>query len=202
MDKADLLLEAAARRFALYGFRRTVLDDIARDAGIAKGSIYLHATSKEDLFMQVVSREQRLMTEAASEAAAGHEDPRLAIEAIIRRMPDWLVERPLMGRLMTGDPELGIGPELGRQIEGACQGDKPLFTLIGALVTTGVERGIFRRDLVVEAPVSIVVSMFHIYLHNRRQRFIELDDETFLRELMRILFEGIQIHERGLHEDK
>lgn len=198
MDKQDQILDAAARRFALYGFRRTVLDDIARDAGIGKGSIYLHVPGKDELFIQTVRREQRLMIEAAREATAGL-SPRAAIQALVLRMLKWLDERPLMGRLMTGDPELGMGPDLGRQAEQACHDERLLYDHISELLARGAEEGIFRGDLSPEAAVTLIISIFHIYLHNKRQHFIELDDEVFVAELLRILFEGILICERGTH---
>ena len=195
MERPDHLLEAAAKRFALYGFRRTVLDDVARDAGMAKGSIYLHAASKEDLFLQVVQREQQLMGEAAREAAAGHEDPRRAMEAIVWRMLPWLDERPLMGRLMTGDPELGTGPELAGRVAETCHSERHVYAVIGEEVNRGVATGLFRPDTLPKGAVTLVISLFHIHLHNKRQRFIELDSTVFIRELLRILFEGIQKRE-------
>ncbi len=201
MEKPDLILEAAAKRFALFGFRRTVMDDIARDAGIAKGSLYLHAVSKEDLFLKTVLRERQLMAEAAREAAAGHEDPREAVGALVRRFLQGLEERPLMGRLMTGDAEMGLGPELQQRLLELCNEDRDIMVVVSEALQRGVARGLFRADLSVEASASIVISIFHIHLYNKKQRFIELDDEVFTRELLRILFEGIQICERGFHEE-
>ncbi|HXW84374.1 MAG TPA: helix-turn-helix domain-containing protein, partial [Candidatus Binataceae bacterium] len=44
------ILDAAMRLFAQYGYRRTSIDDIARAAEIAKGTVYLSFTSKEEVF--------------------------------------------------------------------------------------------------------------------------------------------------------
>lgn len=196
MEKPDQILEAAAKRFALFGFRRTVMDDIARDAGIAKGSLYLHAASKEDLFLRTVRQERALLADAAREAAGAETDPRQAIRALVVRLLALLEERPLMGRLMIGDPELGLGPDLQQQLAQHCDEDRELMAVTAAVIQGGVDRGIFRPDLSLEASVTLVVSVFHIHLHNKRMRFIEMPDEEFTRELLRILFEGIQICER------
>jgi AcrR family transcriptional regulator len=48
------IIEAALSAFAEKGFAAAKLDDIARDAGIAKGTLYLHFETKEDLFRAVV----------------------------------------------------------------------------------------------------------------------------------------------------
>jgi len=51
------LLEAAAALFARWGFDKTSVDDIAREAGISKGGVYLEFPTKEALFKAVVHRE-------------------------------------------------------------------------------------------------------------------------------------------------
>jgi AcrR family transcriptional regulator len=48
------IIAAAGRLFADHGFAATKLDDVARRAGVAKGSIYLYFATKEDLFRAVV----------------------------------------------------------------------------------------------------------------------------------------------------
>jgi len=54
------ILDAAGRLFLQYGYKHTTVDDIAVEAGVAKGSIYLHFDSKETIFGTVC---QRLITE-------------------------------------------------------------------------------------------------------------------------------------------
>lgn len=44
------LLDAALKLFGQYGYRRTSIDDIAREADVAKGTVYLSFASKEELF--------------------------------------------------------------------------------------------------------------------------------------------------------
>ena len=46
----EAILDAAMRLFAQYGYKRTSIDDIARAAEIAKGTVYLSFTSKEEVF--------------------------------------------------------------------------------------------------------------------------------------------------------
>jgi len=50
------IIEAALDVFADHGFAQARLDDIAERAGVSKGSIYLHFSSKEDLFRAVVTK--------------------------------------------------------------------------------------------------------------------------------------------------
>lgn len=49
------IVEAALARFLSEGFERTRMLDVARDAGLAKGTLYLYYPTKEALFEGVVS---------------------------------------------------------------------------------------------------------------------------------------------------
>jgi AcrR family transcriptional regulator len=48
--KREAILAAALDLFGRYGWRRTSVDDIARQAGVAKGTVYLYVDTKETLF--------------------------------------------------------------------------------------------------------------------------------------------------------
>jgi AcrR family transcriptional regulator len=63
-----VILDAALRVFGQYGYRRASMDDIAGEAGIAKGTIYLSFASKEEVFQALSeSLSQRML--AGAEAA-------------------------------------------------------------------------------------------------------------------------------------
>lgn len=52
--RRQAVLDAGLRMFASNGFAATKLDDVAKEAGVAKGTIYLHFRDKQDLFEQIV----------------------------------------------------------------------------------------------------------------------------------------------------
>ncbi len=55
-EKRARILAAAEQLYLRYGIRRTSIDDVAREAGIAKGTIYLYYDSKESLNAAVVEK--------------------------------------------------------------------------------------------------------------------------------------------------
>jgi AcrR family transcriptional regulator len=59
------ILDAALSLFLRYGVKRTSIDDVAREAGIAKGTVYLYFDSKIALFAAVADR---LCAETLAEA--------------------------------------------------------------------------------------------------------------------------------------
>ncbi|MCA1629021.1 MAG: TetR/AcrR family transcriptional regulator [Acidobacteria bacterium] len=71
----DAILDATDRLLARYGYRKMTIEDIAREVGIGKGSVYLHFASKEEIVLSRVDRlverlKERLRALAASDADA------------------------------------------------------------------------------------------------------------------------------------
>ncbi|MDP3256505.1 MAG: helix-turn-helix domain-containing protein [Bosea sp. (in: a-proteobacteria)] len=54
--RIEQIADAALRRFVRYGFKRSSMDDIAREAGLAKATIYLHFKGKDDVFRAMMAR--------------------------------------------------------------------------------------------------------------------------------------------------
>ena len=52
--RRDAILEAALDEFSAKGFASARLEDVAKRAGIAKGTIYLYFTDKESLFQELI----------------------------------------------------------------------------------------------------------------------------------------------------
>jgi AcrR family transcriptional regulator len=79
-----VILDAALQMFGQYGFRRTSMDDIAREAGLGKGTIYLSFASKDEVFQALAQRlAQRMLAgaEAASRRPATTADKLAAMHA-------------------------------------------------------------------------------------------------------------------------
>jgi len=53
-ERREAIIEAAMEEFIARGFAATRLDDIARRAGVAKGTIYLHFKDKESMFEELI----------------------------------------------------------------------------------------------------------------------------------------------------
>jgi len=52
----EAILDAADRLLARYGFRKMTIDDLAKEVGIGKGSVYLHFPSKEEIALSHIDR--------------------------------------------------------------------------------------------------------------------------------------------------
>lgn len=52
----DEILDATDRMLARSGYKKMTIDDLAREVGIGKGSVYLHFSSKEDIALSHIDR--------------------------------------------------------------------------------------------------------------------------------------------------
>jgi AcrR family transcriptional regulator len=66
--RIDQIIEAARSLFVRYGYRRTAMDDIAREAGLAKATLYLHFAGKEDVFRAMIARCRAVIAERCDQA--------------------------------------------------------------------------------------------------------------------------------------
>lgn len=55
-SREELILDAADRLLARYGYKKMTIDDLAREAGIGKGTVYLHFRSKQEVVLSHVDR--------------------------------------------------------------------------------------------------------------------------------------------------
>lgn len=71
----EAILDATERLLARYGYRKMTVEDIAREVGVGKGTLYLHFASKEEVVLSHVDRivdrlKERLQAIARSNATA------------------------------------------------------------------------------------------------------------------------------------
>jgi AcrR family transcriptional regulator len=60
-NREDRILNAAEALISQLGYDKTTISDIASEAGVAKGAVYLHWASKDDLFDALLSREMNCL---------------------------------------------------------------------------------------------------------------------------------------------
>jgi len=84
MDVQDMIVDAAERRFADYGFNKTTMAEIAADCDMSVGNLYRHFTNKEAIAVASIERQLTTKLEAGIRAAADEKDALDALLAFLR----------------------------------------------------------------------------------------------------------------------
>jgi AcrR family transcriptional regulator len=97
-DKHSLILAAAQELFMRYGVRRVSMDDVAREAGVAKGTLYLYFDSKDALFAALAEKLCGQTLDRSRQAAA-------SFASLTERLVAFLDEQVgAINRLLTRSP--------------------------------------------------------------------------------------------------
>jgi len=88
-----------------WGYNKTTLDDISRQAGVAKGTIYLHWKTREELFAALIKREKLEMAKDLKQRI--ERDPEGAtLRGILKHSALALMKRPLLKAVFLRDMEV------------------------------------------------------------------------------------------------
>lgn len=79
----DQLVQAARQVFARYGYKKTALDDIAREARKGKSTIYYYFKSKDEIFKAVIDAEAEIRTKSIDDQIAQIDDPKQKLKTYI-----------------------------------------------------------------------------------------------------------------------
>ena len=164
--KKEQILRAAAKVFAGRGYTKTLIADIAKAAGIGKGTVYEYFRSKEDLFFAVFEWfVNQLGTEAKVGIAAlgGSASDRLM--ALSRSlMHTWNEVGDLYTLVMEFWSASASSTKRDHFKESFRNGYQDYRSIITALIQEGIDRGEFRDDVVKASVAASLVGTWDALL--------------------------------------
>src|SRR5262247_3903339 len=100
-DKRERILDAAERIFAQHGFFAARVSEIAKEAGVADGTIYLYFKNKDDLLISLFeSRMDRVNSHLAAQTAL-YRGPREKLLAFIKAYLALVKTQPAAAEVLT-----------------------------------------------------------------------------------------------------
>jgi AcrR family transcriptional regulator len=142
-ERADRILDAAGELMLRWGYNKTTIDDIARYAGVAKGTIYLHWKTREDLFTALMEREYIRLAEDLQQRIAS--DPEGGtLRGITKHSMLATMKNPLMKAVLLRDTDL-LGEWMRKEYASANFSEQIAQSL--ALIELFRTRGVVRDDI-------------------------------------------------------
>jgi AcrR family transcriptional regulator len=184
--RREAVLAAALDEFSARGFAATRIDDVARRAGVAKGTIYLYFHDKEALFQELV-RTMLVPLVLALEAPP----PDVPIRALLQAFVDLFV-RELYGTKRRDVLRLVIteGPRFPKLAEFYYRTVvERAMTALRALLERAAKRGELKHDVLMRFPQLVIApGIVAIIWSGLFDRFAPLDVAAMLRAHLDVLF--------------
>jgi AcrR family transcriptional regulator len=189
--RREAILAAALDEFSARGFAATRLDDVARRAGVAKGTIYLHFRDKEALFQELI-RSALSPFVAAIEAAPAADLPlrtvaEMLVSAFVREV--YGTKRKDIVRLVLAEGRRfpKVAEFYYREVVGRA------MAAMRKLVQRSIARGEISNDAIGKFPQLIVApALVAVIWDGLFDRFEELDAEALMRAHFNLLFAGLE----------
>lgn len=169
-ERPKQILDAALSVFAERGLAAARLDDIAKLAGLSKGTIYLYFPNKEELFREVVRTSIIAFIARAEEFFESERDP---VQSLLKWMDSywaWLRSPVFPGIHRLVGSELTHFPDLSAFY--ATEVIERAQRLVCGMLERGMDAGVFRRmDALVAARMLSALFITHALWFHQRQCF-------------------------------
>lgn len=154
-ERERRILDAAAELLQKWGYRKTTLEDIARTAGVAKGTIYLSWKTREEIFMALIEREELAMLSEIKRLM--EEDPEgMTLPGMVKHSILATLKNPLLKALALQDTnflgELIIQEYSEASYQAQMQGYMAILETLRGL-------GVIRSDMDVQEQALTIISV-------------------------------------------
>jgi AcrR family transcriptional regulator len=189
-ERETLILQAAEEVLMEKGYHETSIDEIAARVGIAKGTVYLHFQSKEDLVIAIFEREMQQLLQYIDSNMDTQLSAREKIEAIFDLMHGGMMSKR-MQLLFSISNNAGLRHLLVEKKGCLREIWDQLSARLSSLFEEGKAEGMFDSTL----PTMVMVSAFYSLLspksYDRLTTGGQMSGEEVATNLKRIFFNGI-----------
>ena len=168
-DKYHLILEAAVKVFARQGFYQSTVAQIAREAGVADGTIYLYFKNKDDILVNFFQYKTKEVFERFRAEVNHAENSLDKLRNLIRRhLAEFQRDRDMAILYQVGTHQIDrLAEDQIREMS------KMYQDLISEIVEAGQQEGSIRKDLYVGLVKRFILGgvdeVINTWLHSERE---------------------------------
>jgi AcrR family transcriptional regulator len=183
------LFDSAMDLIGERGFTDASVDEIVERAGVAKGTVYYHFAGKAELVEALITDRLRPLIVDFNDAAAAHkDDPRGAIEALVRAELDFLSSQRSFSKLLM--TEMWREDRLWRETLLLLR--RELITVISTVIEQGIRTGDFRDDIDPDFGASALFGMTATVALDWLAFNPEKPLEDLVRQITKVAFNAIR----------
>jgi TetR/AcrR family fatty acid metabolism transcriptional regulator len=143
-DKYFKIIEAATRIFAKKGFYSAKVSEIAREAGVADGTIYIYFDNKDDILISLFEEQMQTVLDNMVEQLRAESDPAMKLKRFALTHLRLIQKNKDMAEIIQ--VELRQSSKFMKEYEN--EKFARYLDLIGDIVEEGQARGIFRQEII------------------------------------------------------
>lgn len=178
-EKREKIMRAAEALFSRGRFHEVTMEDVARRAGVGKGTLYRYFKDKDDLFLEVaLSGYDDLCSMVRARTAAAGDFRTCLLDACARISEFHRSRRQLMG-MMQAEERRALHRR-GRARERWMARRRQLIDALGAVLNAGRDEQAIRPDVPVEALASCLLGLLRVRGHSARSGAAVLTHETLV----------------------
>jgi len=191
VTKRKKILEAAATVFSQKGFHQAKMDEIAKQAGVAKGTLYYNFSGKSKLFAATVTEGMEKIIGQVEKELESDLPFKEHLRKLIRSNLFLYLKYSDLSKIVFNELTSGIDNDVLEEIEKV---RLRYIDFVSDLLRQGQERGYLKEIDTRLAAVGIVGfldNLCNYYLKNHEM----LDQETLINIMFSILSSGLLAHE-------
>ena len=191
-DKREAILRAAVKFFASKGFFNSKVADIAREAGIADGTVYLYFKSKDEILHSVFDRAMDEFIAEGKREIAGIIEPDKRLQKIARLH----LERLSADRDLAIVFQVELRGSTKFMEEFSASGFAEYLDIIRQTIADGQRQGVFRQDLKPIVCAKILYGALDEMVTNWILSKKSYPLAPMADEVLKVFFNGTKVSER------
>ena len=189
-EREALILQAAEAVLLEKGYHEMSIDEIAARVGIAKGTVYLHFPSKEELVLALVERDMQklldIVENSLSMETTAYGKLQIIFQALYRGYYDKHVRIPYLIN-SSGELRRLLEEKKGRMHDKW----EHIYSLIRTLLDEGKVNGEFDPDIPTQIMLSAFFSLLSPRSYERLLNEEQMPPEDIVQHLKRLYFKSI-----------
>ena len=189
-DKYNRIIKAATKIFAKKGFYKAKISEIAKEAGVADGTIYIYFRSKDDILISLFSEQMKIVLDNMMSKISEKDSPAKKLEQFALAHLQLIEQNKSMAEIIQ--VEVRQSSKFMKEYKN--EEFTQYLNLIDSIIREGQEGGVFNKDVIPgvakRAFFGALDEMSRFWVLSSRKRY---DINTAARQISDYFLKGMTV---------